>query len=64
MIERKAFLQIAKALILSLRNSLTDSSVCIKQSIMEELAGILGVERCAIFKISQEQIGGATGRLL
>ena len=59
MIERKAFLQIAKALILSLRSSLTDSSVCIKQSIMEELAGILGVKRCAIFKISQGQIGGA-----
>jgi hypothetical protein len=57
-IERKAFLQITKAVILSLRSGLTDSSVCIKQSIIEELAGILGVERCAIFKISQEQIDG------
>ena len=54
MIERKALLQITKALILSLRSGLTDSSVCIKQSIIGELAGILGVERCAIFKISQE----------
>ncbi len=59
MIERKAFLQITKAVILSLRSGLTDSTVCIKQSIIEELAGILAVERCAIFKISQEQIDGA-----
>ncbi len=58
MIERKAFLQITKALILSLRSGLTDSSVCIKQSIIEELAGILAVERCAMFKISREQIDG------
>jgi hypothetical protein len=57
-IERKAFLQITKALILSLRSGLADSSVCIKQSIIEELAGILGVERCAIFKISREQTDG------
>jgi hypothetical protein len=57
-IERKALLQIAKALILSLRCGLTDSSACIKQSIIEELAGILGVERCVIFKISREQIDG------
>jgi len=38
---------------------LTDSSVCIKQSIIEELVRILGVERCVIFKISEEQIDGA-----
>lgn len=59
MIERKAFLQITKAVILSLRSSLTDSSACIKQSIIEELVRILGVERCVIFKISEEQIDGA-----
>jgi hypothetical protein len=57
-IERKAFLQITKALIISLRSGLTDSSVCIKQSIIEELAGILGVERCVMFKIGREEIDG------
>ncbi len=59
MIERKAFLQIAKAVVLTLRSGLTDSTACIKQSIIVELAGILGVKRCAIFKIGREQIGGA-----
>jgi hypothetical protein len=58
MIERKALLQIAKALILSLRDGLTNSSACIKQSIIEELTRILGVERCTIFKISRQQIDG------
>jgi transcriptional regulator with GAF, ATPase, and Fis domain len=59
MVERKAFLRITKAIILGLRNSLTDPSVHIKQSIMKELAEILGVERCVLFKIAREEIDGA-----
>jgi len=58
MIERKAFLQITKAMILGLRDSLTDPSVQIKQSIMEELAGVLGVERCVLFQITCEEVDG------
>ncbi|MCK9228232.1 MAG: GAF domain-containing protein [Syntrophorhabdaceae bacterium] len=58
MIERKAFLQITKAMILGLRNSLTDPRVKIKQSILKELAEILGVERCVLFKIVCEGING------
>jgi GAF domain-containing protein len=57
-IERKAFLKITKALILGLRNGLTDPSACIKQNIIEELAGIMGVERCVLFRIYQEEIDG------
>jgi GAF domain-containing protein len=60
MIERKAFLQITKALILGMRNGLTDPAACMKQNIIEELAGVLGVERCVIFKIGQEEIDGFT----
>jgi GAF domain-containing protein len=60
MIERKAFLQITKALILGMRNGLTDPSACMKQNILEELAGILGVERCVIFRIGQEAEAEAT----
>jgi GAF domain-containing protein len=58
MVERKAFLQITKAVILGLRNSLADPSVHIKQSIMKELAEILGVERCVLFKIAREESEG------
>ena len=58
MIERKAFLQIAKAIILDLRKSLTDPSVRIKQTILKELAEILQVERCVLFKISCERDNG------
>ena len=58
MIERKAFLQITKALIFGLRNALTDPSACIKQNIIEELAGIMGVERCVLFRICQEDVEG------
>jgi transcriptional regulator with GAF, ATPase, and Fis domain len=58
MVERKAFLQITKAMILGLRNSLTDPSINIKQSIMKELAEILGVERCVLFKVACEGIDG------
>ncbi len=58
MVERKAFLQITKAMILGLRNSLTDPSIHIKQSIMKELAEILGVERCVLFKVACEGIDG------
>jgi len=61
MIERKAFLQITKAIILDLRNSLTDPSVCIKQTILKELAEILGVERCVLFKIACEGSNGTLG---
>ena len=61
MIERKAFLQITKALILGMRNSLTDPSACMKQNIIEELAGVLGVERCVIFKIGREGVDGTPG---
>ena len=59
MIERKAFLQITKALILGMRNNLTDPSACMKQNIIEELAAVLGVERCVIFKISKDGGGEA-----
>lgn len=59
MIERKAFLQITKALILGMRNGLSDPSACMKQNIMEELAAILGVERCVFFRIVQEEVDGA-----
>ncbi len=59
-IERNAFLRITKALIMALRDGLTDSSIRIKQSIIEELADILGVERCVIFKIDNEDINGVT----
>ncbi|MBP1749085.1 MAG: hypothetical protein H6Q52_1624 [Deltaproteobacteria bacterium] len=58
MIERKAFLQITKAMILGIRNSLIDPSVRIKQSIIKELAEILGVERCVLFKIAREGTDG------
>jgi len=58
MVERKAFLQITKAMILGLRNGLADPSVRIKQSIMKELAEILGVERCVLFKIVSEGTNG------
>jgi GAF domain-containing protein len=61
MIERKAFLQITKALILGMRNNLTDPSACMKQNIIEELAGVLGVERCVIFKITQDGVDGTPG---
>jgi len=61
MIQRKAFLQITKALILGMRNSLTDPSSCMKQNIIEELAAVLRVERCVIFKIGQEEVDGASG---
>jgi len=57
-IERKALLQIAKALILGMRNSLTDPIACIKQRVVEELAAVLGMERCVIFKICREQANG------
>ena len=43
MVERKAFLQITKAMILGLKNSLVDPRVKIKQSILKELAEMLGV---------------------
>lgn len=58
MVERKAFLQITKAMILGLRNSLTDPRVRIKQSILKELADILGAERCVLFKIKREGTNG------
>ncbi len=54
MVERKAFLQITKAMILGLRNGLAGPSVMIKQSILKELAEILGAERCVLFKIDCE----------
>jgi len=58
MVERKAFLRITKAMILGLRGSLADPSLHIKQSILKELAQILGVERCVLFKITREEIEG------
>ncbi len=64
MIERKAFLQIAKAMVLGIRNGLIDPSEHIKQRIMKELAGILGVERCVLFKISREEEINGTSREL
>lgn len=58
MVERNAFLQITKAIIRDLRKSLTDPSVHIKQTILKELAGILGVERCVLFKITWHAYDG------
>lgn len=58
MIERKAFLQITKALILGMRSGLTDPSASMKQNILVELAGVLGVERCVIFRIDQGETEG------
>ena len=58
MIERKAFLQITKALILGMRNGLTDPSACMKQNIIEELAAVLEVKRCVIFKIGEDEVDG------
>jgi GAF domain-containing protein len=60
MIERRAFLKITKALILGMRNSLTGPSACMKQNIIEELAAVLGVERCVIFKIDREEVDGTS----
>ena len=60
MIERKAFLEITKALVLGMRNSLTDPFACMKQNIIEELAVVLGMERCVIFKIGQEEVDGTS----
>lgn len=59
MIERKAFLEITKALILGMRNELTNPSACMTQNIMEELASVLCVDRCVIFRIGQEEVDGA-----
>ena len=59
MIERKAFLQITKALILGMRNGLTDPSASMKQNIIEELAEVLKVQRCVIFKIGEEDVDGS-----
>jgi GAF domain-containing protein len=58
MVERKAFLQITKAMILGLRNSLADPRVRIKQSILKELADILGAERCVLFRINRNGNNG------
>lgn len=58
MVERKAFLQITKAMILGLRDSLSDPRVRIKQSILKELAEILGAERCVLFKVDCEGKNG------
>ena len=55
MIERKAFLQITKAMVLGLRNSLTEPSERIKQNILEELVDILGVQRCVIFRVTRDE---------
>ena len=60
MIERKAFLRITKAMILGLRNGLANPSERIKQNIIEELAEILGVERCVIFKVARDEIDETT----
>jgi GAF domain-containing protein len=55
-IERKAFLRITKAMILGLRNGLSNPSERIKQHIIEQLAEILGVERCVIFKVARSDL--------
>ena len=59
MIERKAFLRITKAMILGLRNGLANPSERIKQNIIEELAAILGAERCVIFKVARDEVDNA-----
>ncbi|HEY3276906.1 MAG TPA: GAF domain-containing protein [Syntrophorhabdaceae bacterium] len=60
MIERKSFLRMMRTIILSLRKGLTDPTVNAKQDIIEELSSIMGVERCVVFGIGQEQIDGQT----
>src|SRR5512135_543120 len=47
-------------MILGLRNGLANPSERIKQNILEELAEILGVERCVIFKVTRDEIDGTT----
>ena len=63
MIERKAFLQITKAMLFGLRNGLTDPSASIKQNIIEELALILAAERCVIFRIYKDERDGTSKEL-
>jgi GAF domain-containing protein len=43
-------------MILGLRNGLTNPTEIIKQNIIEELAEILGVERCVIFKVARDSV--------
>jgi len=59
-IGRRGFLRIAKALILGMRNSLVDPFACIEHNIIEELAAIVGMERCVTFKIGDEEVGGVS----
>ncbi|MGA2109758.1 MAG: GAF domain-containing protein, partial [Syntrophorhabdales bacterium] len=42
-----------------MRNNLTDPSACMKQNIIEELAEVLRVERCVIFRIGEDGGNGA-----
>ena len=62
MIERNSFLRLMKRIIVSLQKGLTDPTAGAKQDIIEELAKILGVERCVIFGVGQEEIDGAVVR--
>ena len=41
-----------------MRKGLTDPTVNVKQDVIEELSRIIGVERCVMFGIGQEQIDG------
>jgi len=59
MIERKVILQLTKAIVLGLRNGLANPSERIKQNIIEELAEILGVERCVIYTIGRDDVDGS-----
>jgi len=46
-------------MILGLRNGLANPSERIKQNIIEELAAILGAERCVIFKVARDEVDDA-----
>jgi hypothetical protein len=58
MIERKSFLRMMRKIVLSLQKGLVDPSANMEQDIIEELAAILGVERCAVFEIGYNEIDG------
>ena len=61
MIERRVIVQLTKAIVLGLRNGLANPSEHIKQNIIEELAQILEVERCVIYRIEREDVDGSIG---
>jgi len=58
-IGRKAFLRVAKALILGMKAGLTDPLASMEQKAIEEIAEVLGMGRCVVFAVSHEESEGA-----